>query len=165
MHYVFFCIAVISISLAICQVPPPEPIAMDNGSYVLSRPALVHEIAFMLQPHAYLIGVGTFMHLLLRMFTLTTWLRWSIAITLPTALSFGHYLWWLDYVERNNIHHPVSITMTEALLANLISFTISFGIVSLAMRWIFPSNHPRELAQTKTADNNAMHAKPDLRVV
>jgi hypothetical protein len=149
MHYVFFCIAVISTSLAIGQFPPPEPVVMDNESEVLSRPALVHEIVFLFQPYAYLIGVGTFMHLLLSMFTLPTWLRWSIAIALPTGLSFGHHLWWLDYVERNNIHHPVSITMTEALLANLISFTISFGVVSLAMRWIFRKNWP--------ADNNTLN--------
>ena len=140
-------VALIAIGIAVWRYPMPEFRDLDAGNGV------PYSHIVNLRPVGIVGAISIFMHLLCRLFNFKYLAKWSFSILVPTSLNVGgHYLWMstLAYDERPR----TVISPTEALVFNLVLFTIGFVAVVVLLDVILPKwfSHPAN-ASEESANN------------
>ncbi|QEG21980.1 hypothetical protein MFFC18_18410 [Mariniblastus fucicola] len=123
-RYLLFCITLIAACIAIWQFPKTEP-----------NPANGVDYSFLInfRPIGLIASVTIFMHVACDAAGLTSVPRWLVAILTPSLAMLGWWLWWVTRINQSNVHHPITIGPFEVLIIHLVTFTISFAIISGAL--------------------------------
>ena len=132
-RYLFFSVTMICICLSFWPIPNPPPYVMDAENVILSGPHWIHETLFLLRPYTLILAVSFFMHAICSVIGLTTFVRWSTSVLLPTAVVFVWQIWNLGHIQQK-LTIPIWMSLVATFLLFTIAFTISFGFASLLFR-------------------------------
>ena len=128
-RYLLLCTAMIAACLALLQIPAPPPSVSDISRNIESGPNIIHTILFKLGGVAFVCAISIFMHAVCSIFGLKNVMRRLISILLPTVVLFAYHLWWLDYIQRSEFHHPITVSPSTVLVIDLVFFAIGTAAI------------------------------------
>ena len=120
-RYLLFCVLLTAACIALWQYPESEP-NLTNG--------VDYSFLINLRPIGLIAAVTIFMHVACDAIGLTSFTRWLMAILPPSIAMLGWWLWWVARIKQSNAHHPITIGPFEVLIVHLVTFTISFAVIS-----------------------------------
>ena len=149
-RYLLVCVAMIAACLTFMQIPVPPPTVTGINGDVESAPSAIRSILYNFWGVAYVGAISIFMHAICSVLGMKNFARCIVSILVPTTFAFAYHLWWADYIRRNDIHYPITISPSAVFVINLISFTIGTSVAVGLFEILTPFLDPKLTTSEKS---------------